>query len=56
MRTRTLTFLGMLACTLFVAADAAALDGWHRTREKGLEAASQSGRPLLVVTIWKDGV
>ena len=45
-----------LALLLGLAAPALAADGWHRTREDGLEAAKQSGKPVLVVTAWKEKV
>ena len=41
---------------LLVAAPAFAADGWHRTRDDGLDAAKQSGKPVLVVTAWKEKV
>ena len=31
-------------------------DAWHRTLDDGLKAGKKSGRPLLVVTIWKPDV
>ena len=34
----------------------AAPEGWHPTLKKGLEAAKKSGKPVLVITLWKDGV
>ncbi len=53
---RILPVLALLASLAVVSADASALEGWLRTREDGLEAAAKSGKPVLVVTIWKDGV
>lgn len=41
---------------LLLASSASALDGWLSSRDEGLEAAAKSGKPVLVVTIWKDGV
>jgi hypothetical protein len=48
LRTASILFL--------LAAPAAALEGWHRTREEGTAAAKKSGKPVLVVTLWAPGV
>ena len=56
MRIRPWLFLGGLALTLAAALDASALDGWLRSRDDGLAAAKKSGKPVLVITLWKDGV
>ena len=41
----------------FLAAHPAfAADGWHGSRDDGLAAAKQSGKPVLVVTAWKEKV
>jgi len=45
-----------LALALLLATRAAALDGWLTSRDAGLEAARKSGKPVLVITMWKDGV
>ena len=29
-------------------------EGWHGSMEDGLKAAKKSGKPLLVVTVWKE--
>ena len=34
----------------------AAPQGWHRTKKDGEAAALKSGKPVLVVTIWKEKV
>lgn len=34
----------------------AAPGGWHTSIDDGLAAAAKSGRPLLVVTAWKEKV
>ncbi len=34
----------------------AAPDGWHTSIDDGREASAKSGRPLLVVTAWKEKV
>jgi hypothetical protein len=34
----------------------AAPSGWHRTLDDGLSAARKNGKPVLVVTIWKEKV
>ena len=31
-------------------------EGWMRSLEDGQKAARQSGKPILVVTAWKEGV
>ena len=41
---------------LLFAAPALAADGWHDSRDEGLAAARQSGKPVLVVTAWKEKV
>ncbi|MHC5010390.1 MAG: hypothetical protein ACYTG6_05480 [Planctomycetota bacterium] len=55
-----MTRLGLLAGTLAVlalcASDAAALDGWLHGQDEAIEAAKKSGKPILYVTIWKDGI
>ena len=56
MRIRPWLFLGTLALTLAAALEASALEGWLRSRDDGLAAAQKSGKPVLVITLWKDGV
>ena len=34
----------------------AAPDGWHRSKADGEGAAKKSGKPVLVVTMWKEKV
>ena len=34
----------------------AAPDGWHRTKTDGAGAAKKSGKPVLVVTMWREKV
>ena len=42
---------------LFLAAGAvAAPDGWHGSMKDGVSAAEKSGKPTLVVTMWKEKV
>ena len=48
--------LRLLPLLLVLAAPAFAAEGWLRTRDDGLEAAKKSGRPVLVVTAWKEKV
>lgn len=48
---RTLAVLSLLS-----AAAAASPQGWHRSKDDGIEAARKSGKPVLVVTLWKEGV
>ncbi len=48
---RTLAVIGLIA-----SAAAAAPQGWHRTMDDGIEAARKSGKPVLVVTVWKEKV
>jgi len=31
-------------------------EGWHKSMEDGLKAAKKSGKPVLVVTLWKEKV
>ena len=56
MKLRPWLLLGALALGLLLTADAFALDGWLRSRDDGLKAAQKSGKPVLVVTMWGDGV
>ena len=45
------------AFALLLAAPAlAAPDGWLTKLEDGQKAAKRSGKPILVVTAWKEGV
>ena len=53
---RSLAWAAVLATAALLAPEAVALDGWLKKRNDGLEAAEKSGKPVLVVTIWKDGV
>lgn len=48
--------LSLLFPLLFVAHAALAAEGWHGSRDEGLAAAQQSGKPVLVVTAWKEKV
>jgi len=49
--------LGTLAAILLATTLAAAApDGWHTSLKDGVAAARQSGKPLLVVTIWGSGI
>ena len=56
MRTRPWLILGATLLLFAAAPKADALDGWLRSRDDGLEAAKKSGKPVLVITLWKDGV
>ena len=49
------TTLGALALTAH-RADAASPEGWHQSLKDGLEASAKSGKPLLLVTLWKEKV
>jgi len=40
--------------TLLAGAALAAPQGWHRTKKEGEASALKSGKPVLVVTIWKE--
>lgn len=31
-------------------------EGWHKSLKDGVKAARKSAKPILVVTLWKDGV
>ncbi|NUN47927.1 MAG: hypothetical protein HUU15_03755 [Candidatus Brocadiae bacterium] len=46
---KTLACLLLFACAAF-----AEPAGWHRTLKDGVKAGQRSGKPVLVVTIWKD--
>ncbi|MDA1195489.1 MAG: hypothetical protein O2894_09930 [Planctomycetota bacterium] len=52
----SLAGLALLAAGILAMPVARGAEGWHASIEKGLEAAGKSGRPVLVVTAWKDGV
>lgn len=41
---------------LLAGAALAAPEGWHRTKKEGEAAALKSGKPVLVVTLWKEKV
>ena len=56
MRIRPWLTGGVVALALAAAPDASALEGWLKSRDDGLAAARQSGKPVLVITLWKDGV
>ena len=49
MRTTLLTLV--LAGAAF-----AAPEGWHKSKKDGLAAAKKSGKPVLVVTMWREKV
>ncbi len=51
---RTLTALALTLIGTAVAT--AAPDGWHTSMKDGVAAARKSGKPLLVITLWGDGV
>ena len=42
------------AIALLAGAVLAAPEGWHRTKKDGEAASAKSGKPVLVVTIWKE--
>ena len=46
----------LLAVVLLLPTAQGAPDGWHRSIEDGITAAKKSGRPVLVVTAWKEKV
>jgi hypothetical protein len=48
---RTLSAIALMAGAVL-----AAPEGWHRTKKEGEGAAARSGKPVLVVTIWKEKV
>ena len=48
---RPLSVLALLAGLVL-----ATPQGWHRTKKDGEKAAKKSGKPVLVVTIWKEKV
>jgi hypothetical protein len=47
---------GLFLAALLAVPALAAPAGWHATMDDGLEAAAGSGRPVLVVTAWKEKV
>lgn len=56
MRLTTIFTFAALAVALLAASVLAAPDGWHMSIKEGLEASGKSGKPLLVVTAWKEKV
>ena len=56
MKLRPWPILGACALAILLSADTFALEGWLRTRDDGLKAAQKSGKPVLVITLWGDGV
>ena len=49
------SLVGALLLVPALAAQAEA-PAWMKTLDEGLAAAKKSGKPLLVVTLWKEGV
>ena len=41
---------------LLASAAVAAPEGWLKTLEDGQDAAKKSGKPILAVTVWPQGV
>jgi hypothetical protein len=56
MRNRIVAAAVAAALLVPLLAHAAAWDTWHPNLEAGRKAAKASGKPLLVITTWKDGV
>lgn len=52
-RVLALTVLGL---ALSATSAHAIPDGWHKSLKEGLEAAAKSGKPLLLVSGWKDEI
>ena len=52
----TIIVAALAAVILAPAAILAAPTAWHQNIEEGRKAAKKSGKPLLVITTWKDGV
>jgi len=46
----------LVTLALFGAVAAAAPAGWHTRLDDGVAAAKKSGKPVLVVTTWKEKV
>ena len=46
----------VLELLLHSAVGLAGPEGWHESLDDGLAAARKSGKPLLVITTWKDGI
>ena len=55
---RFIRVLGLTALSLGVFATAAQAvpEGWHKSLKDGLEASAKSGKPLLLVSGWKDKI
>jgi len=45
-----------ISLLLLGAAALAAPQGWHKTLDDGVAAARKSGKPVLVVTLWRTGL
>jgi hypothetical protein len=48
---RTLALIALLG-----GVSVAAPEGWHRQLKDGVAAAKKSGKPVFVVTMWKEKV
>ena len=46
----------IIGAFLVPAALLAAPEGWHKNLEDGRKGARRSGKPILVITTWSDGV
>jgi len=56
MRNVRLIILSIAALVTLATLALSAPEGWHTSMKDGLEASSKSGKPLLVVTAWKEKV
>ncbi|MHC4913390.1 MAG: hypothetical protein ACYTE5_10415 [Planctomycetota bacterium] len=55
MRSLRLGTATLCAAALLAAGGAlAAPEGWHKSLEDGTKAAKRSGKPILVITTWRD--
>ena len=46
----------VVAVMLLAGVAVARPEGWHKSMEDGIKAAKKSGKPVLVVTMWKEKV
>jgi hypothetical protein len=53
---RTVGAITTLSLLLLGATVLAAPEGWHKKLDDGVAAAKKSGKPVFVVTMWKEKV
>ena len=52
----TLMTAAIIGAFLFPAGLLATPEAWHKNLEDGRKGAGKSGKPILVITTWSDGV